>query len=95
MANTGGVRGGLGSASTLTVGDAQAIRREAPSVRGVGYLIRQSGQVQYSGQNWTTGIQGVSPNYPSMTNWQIASGRSISNDDMNQAALVAVLMVTV
>jgi len=28
------------------------------------YLIRQSGQVQYSGQNWTTGIQGVSPNYP-------------------------------
>ena len=92
---TGGVRGGLGSASTLTVGDAQAIRREAPSVRGVGYLIRQSGQVQYSGQNWTTGIQGVSPNYPSMTNWQIASGRSISNDDMNQAALVAVLGQTV
>ena len=92
---TGGVRGGLGSASTLTVGDAQAIRREAPSVRGVGYLIRQSGQVQYSGQNWTTGIQGVSPNYPSMTNWQIASGRGISNDDMNQAALVAVLGQTV
>jgi macrolide transport system ATP-binding/permease protein len=92
---TGGVRGGLGSASTLTVGDAQAIRREAPSVRGVGYLIRQSGQVQYSGQNWTTGIQGVSPNYPPMTNWQIASGRSISNDDMNQAALVVVLGQTV
>jgi macrolide transport system ATP-binding/permease protein len=92
---TGGVRGGLGSASTLTVGDAQAIRREAPSVRAVGYLIRQSGQVQYSGQNWTTGIQGVSPNYPSMTNWQIASGRSISNDDMSQAALVAVLGQTV
>jgi macrolide transport system ATP-binding/permease protein len=91
----GGVRGGLGSASTLTVGDAQAIRREAPSVRGVGYLIRQSGQVQYSGQNWTTGIQGVSPNYPPMTNWQIASGRSISNDDMNQAALVVVLGQTV
>ncbi len=92
---TGGVRGGLGSASTLTVGDAQAIRREAPSVRGVGYLIRQSGQVQYSGQNWTTGIQGVSPNYPPMTNWEIASGRSISNDDMNQAALVVVLGQTV
>ena len=91
----GGVRGGLGSASTLTVGDALAIRRETPSVRGVGYLIRQSGQVQYSGQNWTTGIQGVSPNYPPMTNWQIASGRSISNDDMNQAALVVVLGQTV
>jgi macrolide transport system ATP-binding/permease protein len=92
---TGGVRGGLGSASTLTVSDAQAIRREASAVRGVGYLIRQSGQVQYSGQNWTTGIQGVSANYPPMTNWQIANGRSISAEDLSQAALVVVLGQTV
>ena len=92
---TGGVRGGLGSASTLTVSDAQAIRREASAVRGVGYLIRQSGQVQYSGQNWTTGIQGVSPNYPPMTNWRIANGRSISAEDLSQAALVVVLGQTV
>ena len=92
---TGGVRGGLGSASTLTVSDAQTIRREDSAVRGVGYLIRQSGQVQYSGQNWTTGIQGVSPNYPPMTNWQIANGRGISADDVSQAALVVVLGQTV
>ena len=92
---TGGVRGGLGSASTLTVSDAQAIRREAPAVGSVGYLIRQSGQVQYSGQNWTTGIQGVSSNYPPMTNWRIAAGRSISPDDQAQAALVVVLGQTV
>ena len=64
-------------------------------MRGVGYLIRQSGQVQYAGQNWTTGIQGVSPNYPPMTNWQIANGRSISADDISQAALVVVLGQTV
>jgi len=92
---TGGVRGGLGSASTLTVSDAQAIRREAPAVGSVGYLIRQSGQVQYSGQNWTTGIQGVSPNYPPMTNWRIAAGRGITQDDQTQAALVAVVGQTV
>ena len=46
---TGGFRGGSGSASSLTVGDARAIRREASAVDSVGYLIRQSGQVQYSG----------------------------------------------
>ncbi len=92
---TGGVRGGLGSASTLTVSDAQAIRREASAVGSVGYLIRQSGQVQYSGENWTTGIQGVSSNYPPMTNWRIAAGRSISPDDQTQAALVVVLGQTV
>jgi macrolide transport system ATP-binding/permease protein len=91
----GGLRGGSGSASTLTVSDARAIRRESPAVGSVGYLIRQSGQVQYSGQNWTTGIQGISPNYPPMTNWRIAAGRSISSEDENEAALVVVLGQTV
>jgi macrolide transport system ATP-binding/permease protein len=73
-ATSGGARGGSGSASTLTVTDAQAIRREATAVGEVSYLIRQSGQVRFANQNWTTGIQGVSANYPPMTNWQIAAG---------------------
>ncbi len=57
---TGGIRAGFGSASTLKVDDARAIRREDPAVAQVGYLIRQQGQVQYGNQNWTTTIQGVS-----------------------------------
>ncbi len=32
----GGVRAGLGSASTLTVNDARALKREAPAVADVG-----------------------------------------------------------
>jgi macrolide transport system ATP-binding/permease protein len=56
---SGGIRAGFGSASTLTVADARAIRREDPAVAQVGYVIRQTGQVQYSNQNWTTTIQGV------------------------------------
>ena len=50
----GGMRAGSGSASTLTVSDAQAIRRESTAVGEVSYLIRQSGQVQSGNQNWTT-----------------------------------------
>ena len=61
---TGGIRAGFGSASTLTVADARAIRREDPAVAQVGYLIRQQGQVQYANQNWTTTIQGVNATYP-------------------------------
>ncbi len=91
----GGIRAGFGSASTLTVADARAIRREDPAVAQVGYLIRQSGQVQYSHQNWTTMIQGVSANYPSVTNWQIAAGRGITAEDESKANLVVVIGQTV
>jgi len=93
--SAGGIRGGFGSASTLTVGDAQAIRREAPAVAQVGYLIRQQGQIQYGNRNWTTNIQGVSDSYPPITNWRIADGRAISAEDEDKASLVAVIGQTI
>ena len=92
---TGGFTAGAGSASTLTVADAHAIRHEDPAVAQVGYLIRQTGQTQYGNQNWTTTIQGVSANYPTITNWRIAAGRGIAVDDETKAALVVVIGQTV
>jgi hypothetical protein len=53
-----------------------------------GICIRQMGQVQYANQNWTTNIQGVSANYPPITNWQIETGRGISHEDDSSAALI-------
>jgi macrolide transport system ATP-binding/permease protein len=92
---TGGFRGGFGSASTLTLADIQAIRREAPAVAKVSYLIRQQGQIRYGNQDWTTNIQGVSANYPPITNWQIATGRAITQEDESKGALVALIGQTV
>jgi len=92
---TGGIRAGFGSASTLTVADARAIRRDDEAVAQVGYLIRQQGQVQFGNQNWLTTLQGVSANYPSITNWRIAAGRGITPDDESKANLVVVLGQTV
>ncbi len=91
----GGARGGFGSASTLLVSDAQAIQGEAPAVGEVSYLISQSGQVQYANQNWTTRIQGITPNYPAMTNWRVEAGGGISAEDDSEAALVVVIGQTV
>ncbi len=92
---TGGIRAGFGSTSTLTVADAQAIRSEDPAVAQVGYVIRQQGQVQYTNRNWTTNIQGVSSNYPPITNWRIATGRGITEEDERKADLVVVIGQTV
>jgi len=92
---SGGVRGGFGSASSLTVRDAEALGRECPAVARVGYLIRQSGQAQYGDRNWTTSVQGVTPSYAEIANWQIAEGRAITASDVDDAALVAVIGQTV
>jgi macrolide transport system ATP-binding/permease protein len=92
---TGGMRAGFGSASTLKVDDARAIGRENSAVARVGYLIRQQGQVQYGNQNWTTTIQGVSVNYPTITNWHAESGRLFAADDEARADLVVLVGQTV
>ena len=91
----GGARGGSGSASTLTVDDAVAVQREDPAVERISYLNRSSGQVQYGDQNWSTSIQGVSPGHLDIQNWQIVSGRPISEEDDASAATVCVLGDTV
>jgi macrolide transport system ATP-binding/permease protein len=91
----GGVRAGSGSASTLTVTDALAIRRDDAAVTQIGYLDRQLGQVEYGNRNWNTVIQGVSPDYLPITNWQIAIGRAFIDADEANAVLAAVIGQTV
>lgn len=93
--SAGGVRAGAGSASSLTVSDAIAIRREANAVAVVSYVMRQIGQVQYANQNWSTSIQGVSPSYLQTADWSVARGRAISPDDEADAANVALIGDTV
>src|SRR5450759_4210793 len=61
----------------------------------VAYLTRQMTQVQSGNRNWATNIQGVSVNYPPVTNWVIASGRGIIEEDQRDQRLVAVIGQTV
>ncbi|HJW69348.1 MAG TPA: ABC transporter permease, partial [Candidatus Binatia bacterium] len=90
-----GVRAGFGSASTLTVADADAILKEDPAVAAVGYLDRQLAQIEYGSQNWSTSIQGVTPSYLPIRNWTVAAGRPLSEADERDAARVCLLGQTV
>ena len=90
-----GVRAGFGSASTLTVGDAEAIQKEDPAVAAVGYLDRQVAQVAYGNQNWSTSVQGVTPSYLPIRNWSVSAGRPLSEADERDAARVVLLGLTV
>ena len=90
-----GARAGFGSASTLTTSDALALKRDDPAVADVAYVIRQLAQVQYGGENWTTGIQGVTPDYLSITNWHLTAGRMLDESDERNTAMVALIGQTV
>ena len=90
-----GVRGGGGSASTLTVTDAEAIKREDPAVADVAVQDRQLAQVQYNNQNWSTSVQGVSPSYLPIRNWKATSGRLLTEEDNQNASRVGLLGQTV
>jgi macrolide transport system ATP-binding/permease protein len=92
---SGGARAGFGSASTLTVSDAEALPREDPAVMSVSYLVRQTGQIQNGDQNWSTSIQGVTASYINILNWQTVAGRPISDEDDASAAAVCMLGDTV
>jgi macrolide transport system ATP-binding/permease protein len=91
----GGVRAGAGSASTLTVSDAETILRDDPAVEQVSYLSRQSGQVEYGDQNWTTAIQGVTPSYLDIVSWRIAEGATMTEQENNAAETVCLIGQTV
>jgi putative ABC transport system permease protein len=91
----GGMRGGWGSMSTLTVDDSEAIRRETVNVLGVSPEMRDRAQVLANGLNWNTQIMGESPDYSSIRSWPIASGAMFTDQDVRSVAKVAVIGKTV
>ncbi|MBI1797112.1 MAG: ABC transporter permease [Candidatus Eisenbacteria bacterium] len=87
-----GVRMGMmGGQSTLTVDDADAIKREAPAVAAVAPTVRTNVQVVYGSQNWATQAQGVTADFTIVRAWPVASGVFITDSDVRGGAKVAVL----
>jgi putative ABC transport system permease protein len=89
------VRTGFGGAPTLTVSDAKAIQRECPLVSAVTYTRRQVQQVIAGNQNWSTAINGVTPEYQLVRDWPLAAGRFLNKQDEEGAITSAVLGQTV
>ncbi len=92
---SGGMRAGMGSVLTLSEDDARAIAAEIPSVRGVAPSMRGTAQVVFGNQNWSTIIQGVTPDYLEVREWPVAVGRMFASEDLDGATKVAVLGQTV
>ena len=92
---SGGMRGGWGSAPTLTIEDANAVMNEVPNVIAVSPEVRDREQVLANGLNWNTQVMGESPDYPQIRNWQMGSGSVFSDQDVRSLAKVAIVGQTV
>jgi putative ABC transport system permease protein len=91
---TSGVRGGFGSASTLTTADAAALTSStaAPDISAVAPILQSANQSLVSGaNNWTTAVVGTSPDWDTVRGRSLAAGRFLTAADESSAAAVTVL----
>ena len=91
---SGAMRGGWGSAPTLTLDDAKAIA-QLPDVLAVSPEVRDREQILANGLNWNTQVMGESPDYPQILNRSIMSGAMFSDQDVRSLAKSAIIGKTV
>ncbi|MCB0972620.1 MAG: ABC transporter permease [Acidimicrobiales bacterium] len=88
-----GIRGGFGSASTLTTADAAALADPdvAPDIEAVAATSTTSVSLTEGETNWTTTLTGTTESWAQVRSREVTSGRFLSEDDEAEAAMVVVL----
>ena len=87
----GGVRGGRGGATTLTLEDALAIVAQVPFVAAVAPEVSSRYQIVQKAQNTNTQVIGTVDTYPEIRNIEIEFGSFISERNIASVSKVAVL----
>jgi putative ABC transport system permease protein len=91
----GGLRMGFWAVKSLTMDDVLAILREVPLIREASPVVVNRQQVVYQNQNWSTTVNGTSPNYFTIRTWAVSSGTVFSDEEVETDANVCVLGTTV
>jgi putative ABC transport system permease protein len=88
-----GVRGGFGTASTLTMEDAEAVADQtvAPDVQSAAATATSSVSLTAGTTNWTTTLTGTTRSWKDVRSRDLSSGRFWTAQEQDEAALVTVL----
>jgi putative ABC transport system permease protein len=91
--SSAGVRGGLGTASTLTLSDAEALADPivAPDVEAVAPTSSTSTELTWDTTTWTTTLLGTTPSWAEVRSREVVKGRFITAADEEAAAAVVVI----
>ena len=93
-ASAGGSRQAAGSGITLNAKDAMAIQ-EVAGVNLVAPAVSRQYQAVFGNQNWTTSVQGTTPDILGVRSYNVQEGAFFTNQDLETRARVAVLGKTV
>ncbi|WP_262500239.1 ABC transporter permease [Phycicoccus endophyticus] len=91
-----GVRGGRGSATTLTATDATTLAdpEVAPDISGVAPVSTTQASLTANGTNWTTNVIGTTAQWPDVRARTLESGRFFTEDELVSAQAEVVLGAT-
>ena len=91
--STSGIRGGRGSASTLTMRDAVALASPvvAPDIAKVAPVVTGSQSLTVGTTNWTTNVVGTTPDWLPVRARSLTEGRFFTQAELNGSASVVVL----
>jgi len=92
---SGGVRMGAGTQQSLSLDDATAIEKECSAVSRVSPELPGVAQVVYGNRNWSTGVIGTTEGMMEVQNWNVSSGRFLTDQDVRSSTKVAVIGETV
>jgi putative ABC transport system permease protein len=91
--SSSGVRGGFGSASTLTKADADALgsKTVAPDIAAIAVTTQTSGSLTAGTTNWTTSVVGTTSDWLHVRARKVETGRFLDSSDEANAGAVTVL----
>jgi putative ABC transport system permease protein len=94
--SSSGLRGGFGTASTLTKADADALTSKvlAPDIAAVAATTTSSASLTAGSTNWTTSVVGTTPSWLHVRARKIDVGRFLTAADEKNAGAVTVLAAT-
>jgi putative ABC transport system permease protein len=91
--SSSGIRGGFGTASTLTTADATALgsKTVAPDIKAVAPITSSTEELTAGSSNWSTTVAGTTPSWETVRGRTVTQGRFIDNQDVADHTAVVVL----
>jgi putative ABC transport system permease protein len=90
-----GARIQAGSGARLTYDDAKAIEKNIDGIKYVAPIVSRGYQLVVGNQNWTTNVQGSTPNIIDIRDYTVEEGRNMSDHDMAGKDSVCVIGKTI